>query len=129
MSTLKPSSSFTPMTFHDYMNNFFIICNQKDNSSWGWFIDIEQNNNRNLNNNKRKSIFQKIFKNHKHNHNHNNNHNNNPKIKYNRSYSDIKSSELLFFMDEDKIEKCSYKKILFNIIGIIFVTSICIYLL
>ena len=119
MTTLKPSSSFTPMTFHDYIDRFFIICNQKDNSSWGWFIDIEQNNNRNFNNNKRKNIFQKIFK--KHNHNR--------QIKYNMSYSDIKSSEPLFFMDEDKIDKCSYKKILFNIIGIIFVTSICIYLL
>ena len=130
MTNLKSSSSFSPMTFRDYMKKFLILCNQKDNAGWGWFVDIEQNN---TNTNKPKTIFQKIFKRQHYQPN-------NSPIKYNRSYSDIKtSSELLFLMDEDinpdinpdiiNINQNIYKKITCNIIGIMFVIIIYVILL
>ena len=135
MTMLKSSSSFSPMTFRDYMKKFLILCNQKDatGSGWGWFVDIEQNNN----NKNPKTCFQKIFKSKPQNQI-----NNCPSpIKYNKSYSDIKtSSELLFFMDEDlntnpdisirpDIMPTIYKKITCNMIGIIFVIAIYVTLL
>jgi len=129
MTNLKSSSSFSPMTFRDYMQKFLTLCNQKDNAGWGWFIDIEQHNN---NNNKPKTILQKIFRRQPHQPHQPHQVNNSP-IRYNRSYSDIKtSSEFLFLMDEDinpNTEPNIYKKITCNMIGIMFVIVIYVILL
>lgn len=113
MTQLKSSSSFSPMTFRDYIQNFFTKCNNKDNTNWGWFVDIEQNNHKISNCN---NLF-------KYNHNY--------PLKNKKSYSDMNSEpELLFTMDEDtNIKTSCYKKLTYNLIGILFVAVIYVILL
>jgi hypothetical protein len=126
MSSMKSSSSFSPMTFRDYIHNFFISsCGTKDNTGWGWFIDIEQNC-KCTNDKKYKTDikqYQTITS--------TSTSTSTSTIKTKKSYSDMQSDpDLMFLMDEDYARKTSfYKKMTCNIIGIIVVTTIYIILL
>ncbi len=111
---LKSSPSFSPMTFRDYIQNFFTKCNNKDNTNWGWFVDVEQTNSKISNSN---NIFRDNYR---------------YSLKTKKSYSNMHSDpELLFVMDEDtNLNRTSfYKKLTYNLIGIIFVAVIYVILL
>ncbi len=110
MTNIKLSPSFSPMTFKQYITNFFRNSCNKDGNNWGWFIDIDQNDK----NDNKIRLHSPI------------NHNKFYNIKQTRSFANLQSeNDLLFIMDDTTITK----KITYNIIGLSIICLIYIILL
>ncbi len=120
MTQMKSSTSFSPMTFREYISNIFTKCSQKDNNSWGWFVDIETP----CKTNSFQQFLQRGWNDFAYN--------NSMPLKTKKSYMDM-SNDLLFMMEEDKEgiynKPTIYKKISYNIIGIMFIAVIYVILL